>query len=160
VICRYNSQVRADCKSQDCKGARPEHAPNTYCHRRSGDRIGRTLLRRTSAVNGSAKRTCRGRLTRSAPEGKTDVPRKPGHFRSGSISDIGIGLEPSGGRTLQVIGTPAARLKLIAEQFPMVPAAISLHRVGLIRRGCSLRANCFELGLLLVAQRSIEIIKC
>ena len=74
---------------------------------------------------------------------------------------IGIGLEPrSGGRTLQVIGTLAARLKLIAEQFPMVPAAISLHRVGLIRRGCSLRANCFELGLLLVAQRSIEIIKC
>jgi hypothetical protein len=76
------------------------------------------------------------------------------------ISDIGIGLEPSGGRALQVIGTPAARLELIAEQFPMVPAAISLHRVGLIRRGCSLRANCLELGLLLVAQRSIEIVKC
>ena len=27
------------------------------------------------------KRTCRGRLTMSAPEGKTDVPREPGHFR-------------------------------------------------------------------------------
>jgi hypothetical protein len=27
------------------------------------------------------KRTCRGRLTISAPEGKTDVPREPGHFR-------------------------------------------------------------------------------
>jgi len=25
--------------------------------------------------------TCRGRLTMSAPEGKTDVPREPGHFR-------------------------------------------------------------------------------
>ena len=27
------------------------------------------------------KRTCWGRLTVSAPEGKTDVPREPGHFR-------------------------------------------------------------------------------
>jgi hypothetical protein len=27
------------------------------------------------------KRTCRDRLTISAPEGKTDVPREPGHFR-------------------------------------------------------------------------------
>jgi hypothetical protein len=27
------------------------------------------------------KRTCWGRLTMSAPEGKTDVPREPGHFR-------------------------------------------------------------------------------
>jgi len=27
------------------------------------------------------KRTCRGRLTISAPEGETDVPREPGHFR-------------------------------------------------------------------------------
>src|SRR5450432_798173 len=27
------------------------------------------------------KRTCRGRLTMSAPEGKTDVPRERGHFR-------------------------------------------------------------------------------
>jgi hypothetical protein len=27
------------------------------------------------------KRACRGRLTISAPEGKTDVPREPGHFR-------------------------------------------------------------------------------
>jgi hypothetical protein len=27
------------------------------------------------------KRTRRGRLTISAPEGKTDVPREPGHFR-------------------------------------------------------------------------------
>jgi hypothetical protein len=26
------------------------------------------------------KRTCRGRLTMSAPEGETDVPREPGHF--------------------------------------------------------------------------------
>jgi hypothetical protein len=26
-------------------------------------------------------RTCRGRPTMSAPEGKTDVPREPGHFR-------------------------------------------------------------------------------
>src|SRR6202022_4651734 len=63
----------------------------------------------------------------------------------------------------QFIGTyanPAARLKSIAEQFPMVPAAMSLHRVGLIRRGCSLRAYRLELGLLLVAQRSIEIVKC
>jgi hypothetical protein len=24
--------------------------------------------------------TCRGRLTMSAPEGKTDVPREPGHL--------------------------------------------------------------------------------
>ena len=32
------------------------------------------------SVHGT-KRTCRGRLTISAPEGKTDVPRKPGHFR-------------------------------------------------------------------------------
>jgi hypothetical protein len=29
----------------------------------------------------AAKRTCRGRLMMSAPEGKTGVPRKPGHFR-------------------------------------------------------------------------------
>jgi hypothetical protein len=27
------------------------------------------------------KRTCQGRLTMSAPVGKTDVPRGPGHFR-------------------------------------------------------------------------------
>jgi NAD(P)-dependent dehydrogenase (short-subunit alcohol dehydrogenase family) len=27
------------------------------------------------------KQTCRGRLTISVPEGKTDVPREPGHFR-------------------------------------------------------------------------------
>jgi hypothetical protein len=27
------------------------------------------------------KRTCRGRLTMSAAEGTTDVPREPGHFR-------------------------------------------------------------------------------
>ncbi len=27
------------------------------------------------------KRTCWCRLTMSAPEGKTDVPRGPGHFR-------------------------------------------------------------------------------
>jgi hypothetical protein len=27
------------------------------------------------------KRTCRDGLTMSAPEGKTDVPREPGHFR-------------------------------------------------------------------------------
>jgi hypothetical protein len=27
------------------------------------------------------KRTCQGRLTMSVPEGKTDVPREPGHFR-------------------------------------------------------------------------------
>jgi hypothetical protein len=27
------------------------------------------------------KRTCRSRLTMSAPEGKTDVPREPGRFR-------------------------------------------------------------------------------
>ena len=27
------------------------------------------------------KRTCRGRLTMSGPESKTDVPREPGHFR-------------------------------------------------------------------------------
>jgi hypothetical protein len=27
------------------------------------------------------KRPCPGRLTMSAPEGKTDVPREPGHFR-------------------------------------------------------------------------------
>jgi hypothetical protein len=26
------------------------------------------------------KRICRGRLTMSAREGKTDVPREPGHF--------------------------------------------------------------------------------
>ena len=73
-----------------------------------------------------------------------------------SVSDS----KPSGRRAQQVIGTHAARLKLIAEQFPTVPATISLHRVGLIRRGCSLRANCLELGLLLVAQRSIETVKC
>jgi hypothetical protein len=29
------------------------------------------------SVSGT-KRTCRGRLTMSAPEGKTDVPREPG----------------------------------------------------------------------------------
>jgi GrpB-like predicted nucleotidyltransferase (UPF0157 family) len=33
------------------------------------------------SVVGSTKRTCRGRLTMSAPEGETDVPREPGHFR-------------------------------------------------------------------------------
>jgi hypothetical protein len=27
------------------------------------------------------KRTCQGKLTMSAPEGKTDVPREPEHFR-------------------------------------------------------------------------------
>jgi hypothetical protein len=32
------------------------------------------------SVHGT-KRTCQGRLTMSAPEGKTDVPREPGHFR-------------------------------------------------------------------------------
>jgi hypothetical protein len=34
------------------------------------------------------KRTCRGRLMMSAPEGKTDVPREPGHFRFGPEADI------------------------------------------------------------------------
>src|SRR5229473_3397915 len=29
----------------------------------------------------ATKRTCRGSLTMSAPEGKTDLPREPGHFR-------------------------------------------------------------------------------
>jgi len=37
------------------------------------------LLRRMSLVG--TKRTCRGRLTMSAAEDKTDVPREPGHFR-------------------------------------------------------------------------------
>jgi hypothetical protein len=32
------------------------------------------------SVHGT-KRTCRGRLTISAPEGKMDVPREPGYFR-------------------------------------------------------------------------------
>jgi hypothetical protein len=34
------------------------------------------------------KRTCRGRLTMSAPEGKTDVPREPEHFRFLTEPDI------------------------------------------------------------------------
>ena len=33
-----------------------------------------------TSANGT-KRKCRGRLTMSAPEGKTGVPRGPGHFR-------------------------------------------------------------------------------
>jgi aspartokinase len=36
---------------------------------------------KSMSVIGSTKRTCRGRPTMSAPEGKTDVPRGPGHFR-------------------------------------------------------------------------------
>jgi hypothetical protein len=40
------------------------------------------------------KRTCRGRLTMSAPEGKTDVPREPGHFL-GPLPDIGDGIGPN-----------------------------------------------------------------
>jgi hypothetical protein len=55
---------------------------------------------------------------------------------------------------------PASRLNSIAEQFPIAPAAIFLPRVGLIRQSCSLRAYRLELGLLLLAQRSIEIVKC
>jgi hypothetical protein len=42
------------------------------------------LLTYGSEIQASAsgtKRTCRGRLTMSAPEGKTDDPREPGHFR-------------------------------------------------------------------------------
>ena len=66
--------------------------------------------------------------------------------------------QAAGGRSKSLV--PAVQLKLIAEQFSTVPAAISLHHVGLIRRGCSLRANCLELGLLFVAQRCIEIVKC
>jgi hypothetical protein len=36
----------------------------------------------------AAKRTCRGRLAMSSPEGKTDVPREPGHFRFWHLSDM------------------------------------------------------------------------
>ncbi len=36
------------------------------------------------------KRTCRGRLTMSAPEGKTDVPREPKHFRFDPSATSGL----------------------------------------------------------------------
>jgi hypothetical protein len=39
------------------------------------------MLLRWHESGSGTKRTCRGRLTISAPEGKTDVPREPGHFR-------------------------------------------------------------------------------
>ncbi|SRR6266478_7026556 len=38
----------------------------------------RAIAQRFSALG--TKRTCRGRLTMSAPEGKTDVPREAGHW--------------------------------------------------------------------------------
>jgi hypothetical protein len=49
-------------------------------------RARRLLTRRSDLKEGSesefgTKRTCWRRLTMSAPEGKTDVPREPGHFR-------------------------------------------------------------------------------
>jgi hypothetical protein len=56
------------------------------------------------SCNGT-KRTCRGRLTMSAPEGKTDVPREPGHFR---FCQTG---HSRGGFTAEPKVNPAWRLK-------------------------------------------------
>src|SRR5450755_4118406 len=46
-----------------------------------GNESGRFTGRIRIDVRCCTKRTCRGRLTMSAPEGKTDVPRERGHFR-------------------------------------------------------------------------------
>src|SRR5258708_12239716 len=64
---------------------------------------------------------------------------------------------PAGRVARQFIGVrePGVRLKSIAEKFP---AAAMPAGVGLIR-GCSPRTDRLELGLLLVAQRCVEIVK-
>jgi hypothetical protein len=58
-------------------------------------------MRAATSVIGT-KRTCQGRLSMSAPEGKTDVPREPGHFRFCG------GFRLPGCRSIHALRRPAA----------------------------------------------------
>ena len=57
-----------------------------WCGRGGAARLPPIPIAATLCVG--TQRTCRGRLTISAPEGKTGVPREPGHFRFWHKADV------------------------------------------------------------------------
>ncbi len=59
-------------------GCRP---PGKLTHNRRKKSIIAALSVAVHESGSGTKRTCRGGLTMPAPEGETDVPREPGHFR-------------------------------------------------------------------------------